>query len=134
MPNLSQTQPGEFLYENHITQPEYQFMAKGKCYLIIEVKNTDFANIELDGETYGLSFGLNNFHLDFSEEFKEHILKLPTPLSEFKSITCQPIILSEGIVETNLTHRSKIEFKAGGLVSILLQPDFLYNYLHVDID
>ena len=29
---------------------------------------------------------------------------------------------------------SKIEFKAGGLVSILLQPDFLYNYLHVDID
>ena len=84
MPNLSQTQPGEFLYENHITQPEYHFMAKGKCYLIIEVQNTDFTNIELDGETYGLSFGLNNFHLDFSDEFKEHILKLPTPLSEFK--------------------------------------------------
>ena len=135
IPNLSQGQTPEFLYEKYITQNEYRFMAKGKCYLIIEVQNTDFVTIELDGEIYtDLSFGLNNFYLEFSDVFEEHVLKLLSPQSTFKSITCQPIILSEGIIEANLTNRQRIDFKAGGLISILLQPDFLYNYLHVDLD
>jgi len=124
----------EYLYLSYPDQEEYKFSAEEECYVIIDVINIDFTYFYLDDEPYQLSYGLNTFHMKFSDEI--HKINLPpNPNNFIKHLIVQPIILAE---ESDLTVspdiKTSVWFYAGGLISVLLKPDFSYNELYLDID
>ncbi|MFX1400245.1 MAG: hypothetical protein ACFE8V_03245 [Promethearchaeota archaeon] len=136
--NLLTSQGGsvpEYLYESYPNIQSHRFKAKGECYVIIDVINIDFTYFTLDDVLYQLSYGLNTFHMKFSDDFKTHNIMLPlNPSNYIKQLVVQPLILAEGSEDTYSHNKTSVWFDAGGLISILLKPEFSYNELYLEID
>ncbi|MFX0086995.1 MAG: hypothetical protein ACFFAU_15160 [Candidatus Hodarchaeota archaeon] len=137
-PEPSEPPLPEYLFLSYPTTLDHSFLAKGECYLYADVNNTDFISVMLDREEYVLSYGINTFPIEFSEIFEEHNVSLPDSSSTcIKSFAIEPLFIAEG----NLTVPTSIglgyanmSFSAGGLISILLKPNFSYNELFVQLD
>ncbi|MFX1297614.1 MAG: hypothetical protein ACFFD2_22545, partial [Promethearchaeota archaeon] len=72
--------------------------------------------------------------ITFSESLEIHNITLES--NYFQSLTIEPLFLAEGEVEVNIYEEKNetISFDAGGLISILLKPNFSYNLLYVGLD
>ncbi len=127
--------PSQYLFLKNPANLNYKFIGKGECYLVAEIENIDFINLTLDGKEYLLSYGLNIIPICFSDDFEVHSIILPENPSYFiKTLSIEPLFLSEGSVDTSLDEETIIQFEAGGPISILLQPNFSYNWLFVKLD
>lgn len=130
----------DYLYLDSIQYEEYYFFAENECYILIEIEGTGFTTFILDGIEYTLSNGLNKISKLFSgglSGFPENTHKIeiePSQIAYFKSITVEPLLIDEGEIKTNLTSYNDIQFMAGGLISILLQLNFSYNWLYLEVD
>ncbi len=127
---------GDYLYLNDPAAGTYVFTAKEECYIFVKVKDIDFTEITLDGEILELSYGLNMFPKLFEQEFTNHELVIDPENSEFiQWIAIEPLFIAEGVLES-LDQNTAIDvpFIAGGYITILLQPNFLYNWLYVELD
>ena len=136
IPKLSDEPVPNYLYEFPVTKESYKFKAKGECYVIANVKNTDFSSFVIDDEQfYEVSYGFNAIPITFSESLEIHNITLENH-AHFQSLTIEPLFLAEGDVDVNLDEGvyENITFDAGGLISILLKPNFSYNLLHVRLD
>lgn len=123
-----------FLYEKEITQSKYVFEAKDECYLIAEIEGIDFTVLDFDGQIFELSYGLNVFPMEFGNNFEIHFLNIGFEnLEYFKSLSVQPLIISEGFIETELFYDSVLNFHASGMISILTRPEFAYNWLYAEL-
>jgi hypothetical protein len=123
-----------FLYLNNVTNTDYTFDAKGECFIIVEIEGIDFTWFALDGEIYNVSYGLNIFPIKFGESYDSHqIIMDISNLEFFKSFTVEPLIIAEGILNTRLDQDSIINFQAGGMISVLTRPSFLYNWLYIEL-
>ena len=127
--------PEEYLFLQYPTELSYSFLAKGECYLIAEIENIDYLYTTLDENEYLLSYGLNVIPIDFSDSPAVHLMTLQQISSNFiKSLSVEPLFLAEGVINTSLYQNKIVNFKAGGPISILLQPNFSYNNLYVELD
>ena len=123
-----------FLYLNNVTKADYTFDAKGECFIIVEIEGIDFTYFALDGDVYEVSYGLNIFPIKFGDSFESHQIIMDTSNLEcFKSFTVEPLTITEGILNTRLDQDSIINFQAGGMISVLTRPSFLYNWLYVEL-
>ncbi|MHA1231639.1 MAG: hypothetical protein ACTSPQ_13415 [Candidatus Helarchaeota archaeon] len=122
---------------NNINQTDYFFNAKGACYVLAEVNGTDFTNFTIDNETYEVSYGFNVFSKDFGESFTSHNLTFrqkDVDNNNFKWVAIEPLFIEEDETIVNLTNSYNITFYAAGSVAILIQPDFFYNWLYLEVD
>ena len=127
--------PPQYLYLRYPGYLSYNFTAKGACYLYADVEDTDYITVTLDGEDFVLSYGINIFPVEFSESYEVHNVTFPGSASScIKSFAIEPLYLAEGNVNTSLDEDTVIMFKAGGLVSLLVQPNFSYNWLYVEVN
>ena len=127
----------DFLYLDSYDQTYYDFNAKGECYFLVEVNGIDFTSINLDGIDYDVSYGINIFPIDFGSEFGAHYVTLKqADVNEqnFKWICIEPLFISQDKINTNLDQAETITFNAGGPISILIQPNFSYNWLFLEVD
>lgn len=122
------------LFITNPTQDNYEFYAKGPCYLISDLQGTDYSSINLDGTEYQISYGFNMIPIKFTDELELHSLNLINTESQyFDNIVVEPLFIKNGTI--NVGSEGKfISFNAGGQVTILIKPDFLYNWLFVKID
>lgn len=132
---------GNYLFVNNLTSNKYIFSAKGECYILVDVDNTDFSFFYLDGEKYDVSYGFNALRRRFSnpmasdDELSNHTLEIdPSELQYFKYVCVEPIYLAQGNVNVTLNETNEIDFKAGGVISILVQHSFPYNWLYLQLD
>jgi len=124
-----------YLFLTTVNQTEYLFSARKECYLIVEIENTGFTNFWLDSEAYQVSYGSNYITKVFSEEFTDHLIRIESSnMQFFKSITVEPVFLAQGYVNLTLNRTYAVNFNAGGAISILLRPDFAYNWLYLEVD
>ena len=123
-----------YLYENNVVSTKYKFNAEGECFVLVEIENIDFTWFVLDGLIYNVSYGLNIIPVNFADPYESHkIVIYPSNLDYFKSLTVEPLILAGGTLETSLDQNTEIDFRAGGMISILTRPSFLYNWLYVEL-
>jgi len=136
--NENEILPQYLFLRQPVNMGYHNFTAKGECYLYAEIENTDFVYVELDEEEYELSYGINIIPVEFSEIFEEHTLSLPDSASTcIKSLAIEPLFLAEGnlTIPTSIgLDYANLSFDAGGLISILLKPNFSYNELYVQLD
>lgn len=135
--NFSDEPVQNYLYESPVTEEFYKFKAEGECYIIAEVINTGFSSFTIDNKIfYEVSYGFNAIPILFSESLKIHNITLENK-DHFESLTIEPLFIAVGEVEVptdiELGH-AIINFNAGGLISILLKPNFSYNELYVRLD
>ncbi len=124
-----------YLFLTTVNQTDYLFSARKECYIIVEIKDTGFTNFWLDNEAYQVSYGINYITKVFSEEFTDHLIRIESSnVQFFKSLTVEPVFLAQGNVNVTLDRSYAVNFNAGGAISILLRPDFSYNWLYVEVD
>ena len=131
-PNLA-----DFLYEEDINQTTYNFNAYNESYIICKIQNKAYTSFTFNSSTYNVSYGLNYFPIDFgtvNQSYSIGIAQSDIDNDVFNWICVQPLIIDEDVVTTNLSNSTNISFDAGGLVSLLIQPNFTYNCLYVEID
>jgi hypothetical protein len=142
-PETSQYDPNleEFLYVEDVALQNYYFNAKEECYLLADIGGIDFTTLSLDGETYDLSYGINIFPIDFGSDWNSHSITLQSSdissNENYNWITVEPLLIAEDTVEgLDLDPLSIYDttFYAGGFISILVQPDFSYNFLGLEVD
>ncbi|MFX0142208.1 MAG: hypothetical protein ACFFDN_51695, partial [Candidatus Hodarchaeota archaeon] len=139
-PRLAQVEISNYLYLSSVETGEHYFFAEKECYILVEIEGTDFTTFTLDEVEYTLSNGLNKIKEFFSQGLSgfpanTHRIEIDsTQLDYFKSITVEPLLIHEGAVTTDLINYIDIPFKAGGLISILIQPEFTYNWLYIEVD
>ena len=127
----------DFLFINEVYDTNYNFNAKGKCWVLADVDGTDFTSFKLDDEVYHVSYGLNSFPKDFGDEFTSHVIEFnQSDISEenFKWVCVEPIFIAQDNITVNLVQNETFSFYAGGPISILLQPNFSYNWLYLEVD
>ncbi|MFX1488245.1 MAG: hypothetical protein ACFFBI_03795, partial [Promethearchaeota archaeon] len=113
----------------------YEFKAEGECFVIVNVTHTDFSWFKIDDDqSYEVSYGYNSIPIKFSDSLEIHNITLESK-SYFKSLTIEPLFLAKGndTVGLDIWSQAEIEFKAGGLISILLKANFSYNLLYVNL-
>ncbi|MFX0024577.1 MAG: hypothetical protein ACFE9S_19840, partial [Candidatus Hermodarchaeota archaeon] len=126
-----------YTYINDVTQSIYEFNAKGECYLLADLKGTDFTSLKLDNDQYNLSYGINIFSKDFGYECTAHTLEFQQAdidNDNFKWVCVEPLFIAMDNITVNLDQPETIYFKAGGPISILMQPNFSYNWLYLEVD
>ncbi|MHA2251721.1 MAG: hypothetical protein ACXAD7_15260, partial [Candidatus Kariarchaeaceae archaeon] len=129
-PNLA-----DFLYEDSIDQTSYPFNAYNESYIMCNIQNTAYANFTFNNTMYNVSYGLNTIPIDFgviNESYSIGISQYDIDREIFDWIIVEPLFIKEGVIEVNSTSTNDIEFDAGGPITILLQPDFSYNYLYLE--
>ncbi|MGB5912593.1 MAG: hypothetical protein WBH31_15480 [Promethearchaeia archaeon] len=127
----------DFLNINSIDDPIYNFNAKGKCYILADVNGIDFTSFKLDDEEYNVSYGLNAFPKDFGDEFTSHTIEFDQiAISDdyFKWLCVEPLFIAQDNITVNLEQETTFSFYAGGPISILMQPNFSYNWLYLELD
>lgn len=128
---------GNYTYVNNVNETIYFFNAKGPCYVLAEVGNIDFTSFRLDNDIYNVSYGLNTFSIDFGVFFRLHNITIDQSVIDgnyLSWLAVEPLYLKEDTVSVNLTEFSVSNFLGAGLVSILIQPDFSYNWLYLEVD
>ncbi|TFF90390.1 MAG: hypothetical protein EU548_03250, partial [Promethearchaeota archaeon] len=128
---------GNFTYINNVNQTDFFFNANNKCYILAEVDNIDYTSLKLDNIEYNLSYGLNIFTKDFGTDFTFHNISINQKIIDNNYITwlsVEPMILKEDKFLVNLTENYQTTFHASGPISILLMPDFSYNWLYLEVD
>ncbi len=128
---------GNYTYIEDITQSVYEFNAKGECYILADLKGIDFTCFELDDIQYNLSYGINIFTKDFGNEFTAHTLEFQQSdinNDHFKWVCVEPLFIAMDNITVNLDQPEIIYFNAGGPISILMQPNFFYNWLYLEVD
>ncbi|TFF90361.1 MAG: hypothetical protein EU548_03395, partial [Promethearchaeota archaeon] len=128
---------GNFTYIDNVNQTEYFFNAKGACYVITEVENAGYTSLKLDNEIINVSYGSNIIPIDFGDSFTFHNLTLDQSDVDnctFKWIAVEPLVIYEGVIDVNLSEYYLSYFNAYGPISILIQPNFSYNWLYLEID
>ncbi|MFW9881330.1 MAG: hypothetical protein ACFFG0_50340, partial [Candidatus Thorarchaeota archaeon] len=127
----------EFLYEDDVDQMLYNFSAKEECYIIMDIKNTDYTTFTFNETQYEVSYGLNIFPIDFGESFSSYNISVSQEdinNNIFNWIAVEPLYIKSGIINVNLTSTTDISFYAGGMISILMRPNFTYNWLYLEVD
>ena len=105
--NENEILPQYLFLRQPVNMGNHNFTAKGECYLYAEIENTDYITVNLDGEEYVLSYGINIFPVEFSEIFEKHTLLLPDSSSTcIKSLAIEPLYLAVGNVNTSLSDYS----------------------------
>ena len=132
----------QYLFLDEFTATEYYFSAQGEYYIIAEIEGTDFTYFTLDNQIYEVSYGYNIFSLKTSDFllWQNSVIRIdPSNLQHFKTLTVEPLFLSEGEVETYLdddieiSENVEVNFQAGGPISILFRINFPYNWLRVEL-
>ncbi|MFX1555251.1 MAG: hypothetical protein ACFFBV_15110, partial [Promethearchaeota archaeon] len=131
---------GNFTYISKVDQTNYPFNAKGECYILAKVNGTDYTSFQLDGELYNVSYGLNSFPKDFGEDWESHLITIDSSdLHDedskliFEWLCVEPLYLAENNTTVNLLEETIINFDGGGPLTILIQPNFSYNYLYLEL-
>ncbi|GAH00139.1 unnamed protein product, partial [marine sediment metagenome] len=127
----------DFLFINEVDDTYYNFNAKGKCWVLADVDGTDFTSFILDDEVYNVSYGLNAFPKDFGDEDSSHTIEFnQSDISEenFKWVCVEPLLIAQDNIIVNLNPGETFSFYAGGPISILMQPNFSYNCLYLEVD
>ncbi|MFW9894577.1 MAG: hypothetical protein ACFFD7_02095 [Candidatus Thorarchaeota archaeon] len=129
-PNLA-----DFLYVDSIDQPFYPFNAYNESYIMCNIQNTAYGNFTFNNTMYNVSYGLNTIPIDFgvtNESYSIEISQHDIDRDIFDWITVEPLFIKDDVIEVNTTSKYDIEFDAGGPITILLQPNFSYNYLYLE--
>ncbi len=127
----------EYLYEDDVDQTLYNFSAKEECYIITDIKNTDYTTFTFNDTQYDVSYGLNVLPVDFGENFNSYNISISQDDIDndiFDWISVQPLYIKEDIITVNMVTPEEILFNGSGLISILLQPNFTYNCLYLEVD
>ena len=127
----------DFLFEDNVTQTTYNFNAYNESYIICKIQNTAYTSFTFNSSTYNVSYGLNTFPIDFgtvNQSYSIGISQSDIDNNVFDCICVQPLIIKEDTVVVNLESTTNISFYAGGIVSILVQPNFSYNWLYLEVD
>ncbi|NVM31919.1 MAG: thrombospondin type 3 repeat-containing protein, partial [Candidatus Helarchaeota archaeon] len=128
---------GNFTYVDNVTQLEYFFNAKEECYILAEVNGTDFTSFKLDNEVCNISYGLNIYPAYFGANFTAHNITVEQSDLDngtIKWLAVEPLLLKEDNIVVNLSEFYVDTFSAAGPVSLLIQPNFSYNWLYVEVD
>ncbi|MCP4762707.1 MAG: hypothetical protein GY870_13090, partial [archaeon] len=123
-----------FLFIKNVEQENYEFVAEGACYIIIEVEDIGVTHFYLDQEYREVSYGMNIFSEDFGNSGGHNIEINESNLQYFKSIIVEPLFLKEGEIQVDLDIKTEINFLAGGPISILLRTNFSYDSLYVGLN
>ena len=127
----------KFAYINNLTETDYYFNATGACYLLAEVCGFDFTSLLLDSTRYNISYGTNVLPIDFGENWALHCIHLTDTDINFNTIkwmAVEPLTLMEENITVTLNNSYNSTFYAAGLISILLQLNFSYNWLSLEVD
>ena len=131
-PNLA-----DYLYEDDIDQTSYSFNAMNESYIMCEIQNTDYTTFTFNSSVYNVSYGLNIFPIDFGNQNQSYNIEISQDDANndvFDWLCVQPLFIKEDIIDVNLITTTDISFYAGGPISILVQPNFSYNWLYLEID
>ncbi len=127
----------DFLYEESVDQTSYNFNAYNESYIICKIQNTAFTTFTFNNSVYNVSYGLNAFPIDFgtlNQSYSIDISQSDANNDVFDWICVQPLIIKEDTINTEMATPTPIPFEAGGSISILVQPNFSYNCLYLEVD
>ncbi|KKK45838.1 hypothetical protein LCGC14_0485440 [marine sediment metagenome] len=138
-PVTSWYNPGlpDFFYEDDVDQTTNYFNAYNESYLICKVQNTAYANFTFNNIMYNFSYGINMVPIDLGvdkESYSVNITQYDIDRDIFDWIAVQPVFIDEDEIEVNMDTPEDIPFYAGGPVTILVQLNFSYNNLWIEID
>lgn len=126
-----------YTYINNVNETLYLFNAMGTCYILAEVANIDYTSFEFDNHIYNVSYGLNIFPVDLGDTYRLHNFSIPQPVIDnnyLDWLALESLYLEQGNLTVNLTEASIVNFSGAGPVSVLVQPDFAYNWLYLEVD
>ena len=132
-PNPNPSLTPKYLHLDEVSKTSYEFYAQGACYILVEIEGIDFTYFTLDEDFYEVSYGLNIFSVEFSNNpYKTYTIEIPD-YQYFKTITVEPLVIAEGEIDVNLIQDTAVNFQAGGPISILTRINFSYNWLRVEL-
>ncbi len=130
-------QLSDFLYKGTVTTNN-TFNAYNESYIICKVQNTDYTKFWFNGSRYNVSYGLNFIPVDFgtvNQSYSIDVSQADVDNEIFDWISVQPLYIESDIIDVNLDSTpEEISFYAGGKISILVQPNFSYNWLYLELD
>jgi len=127
----------DFFYEDDVDQTTNYFNAYNESYILCKVQNTAYANFTFNNTMYNVSYGINSIPIDFGaveQSYSINITQYDIDRNIFDWIAIQPLYIKEDFITVNMSSPKEISFDAGGMVSILLQPNFTYNDLYLEVD
>ena len=127
----------DFLYDDTVDETSYNFNAYGESYAICMIQNIDYTTFTLDAIVYNVSYGLNMIPINFGNENISYTLSISQEdvnNNVFDWISIEPLCIKSDAFEANLDTTTDITFEAAGLISLLVQPNFSYNWLYIEID
>lgn len=129
-------QLSDFLYQDSVFTNN-SFNAYNESYILCKIQNTDYTVFWFNGTQYDVSYGINIFPVDFgnvNQSYSIDISQADVNNDIFDWISVQPLYIESDIINVNLTSTTDISFYAGGEISILMQPNFSYNWLYLELD
>lgn len=127
----------DFLYEGTVSTNN-TFNAYNESYIICKIQNIDYTKFWFNGSQYDVSYGLNTIPVDFgtaNQSYSIDVSQSDVDNEVFEWISVQPLFIKEDVIDVNLdSEPEEIPFYAGGCVSILVQPNFSYNWLYIEVD
>ncbi|MFW9874014.1 MAG: hypothetical protein ACFFG0_12980, partial [Candidatus Thorarchaeota archaeon] len=127
----------DFLYDDSIDETTYPFNAYNESYIMCKIQNTDFTTFTFNNSVYNVSYGMNIIPVNFgtvNQSYSITISQSDANNDIFDWICVQPLYIKTGNINVNLDTTTDISFHAGGMISILIQPNFSYNWLYVEVD
>jgi len=102
-----------------------------------KIQNTDYTTFTFNNSVYNVSYGLNIFPIDFGSMNASYTITISQDDVNddvFDWISVQPLYIKSDNIDVNLETPTNILFYAGGMISILLLPNFTYNCLYLEVD
>ena len=127
----------DFLYDNTVDQTTYNFNAYNESYILCNIQNTAYANFTFNSSMYNVSYGINVIPIDFgviNQSYSIDIAQYDIDNDIFDWICVQPLIIKEESIEVNLATTTDRTFDAGGAITLLVQANFSYNWLEIEVD
>ncbi|NHJ21818.1 MAG: hypothetical protein EAX91_12805 [Candidatus Lokiarchaeota archaeon] len=129
-------QLSDFLYEGTV-KTNNTFNAYNESYIICKIQNIDYTKFWFNGSQYDVSYGMNIFPVDFgtvNQSYSIDVSQSDVENGIFDWISVQPLYIESDTIAVNLDSTTDINFDAGGSISILVQPNFSYNWLYLEVD
>ncbi len=126
----------DFLYDEDVSINN-TFNAYNESYIICKIQNTDYTKFWFNGTQYNVSYGFNIFPVDFgnvNQSYSIDISQADVNNEIFDWVSVQPLYIDSDIIDVNLISPTNISFYAGGSISLLVQPNFSYNWLYIEVD
>lgn len=133
--NQNNPDPSNWLFISDVSNPSYSFNADGQGYILIDISGIDYTEFSLNDEVFAVSYGVNLIRYYFDGDLNPYIINIDEhDIQYFDTLSVEPIVLYDDKLTCNLEQKTTIQFSASGPISILTKPEFLYNWLYVELD